>query len=92
MIYINSQIEVGKVYKSHQEMYPALYAKNAYGSFLFTHFSIEIKDGDIYVQTDWKDTNLIHENLQWHLKHKLKTAKAKVQENLDIINAIEKVL
>lgn len=92
MIYINPQIEAGKVYKSHKEMYPALYAKNAYKSFLFTHFFIEIKDGDIYVQTDWQDTNLIHENLQWHLKHKLKTAKARVQENLEIINAIEKVL
>lgn len=92
MIYINPQIEVGKVYKSHQETCPALYAQNAYGTFLFTHFSIKIKDGDIYVQTDWEDANLIHEQVQWHLKHKLEIAKARVQENLEIINAIEKVL
>lgn len=92
MIYINPQIEAGKVYKSHQEMYPALYAKNTYGSFLFTHFFIEIKDGDIYVQTDLQDTSLIHKLLEKELRAKLSLAKIELQQAIEIINAIEKVL
>ena len=92
MIYLNQQLENGRTYKSTQEMYPELYRKGDFGYYQCTHISVKIKNGDIYIQTDWNDPVLINEYLQRDLKHKLKTAKARVQENLEIINAIEKVL
>ena len=92
MIYINSQIEAGKVYQSESEIYPRLYVTD--GSVLrrLKRLAVEIENGDIYVQTDLQDTSLIQKFLKKELSAKLSLAKIELQQAIETINAIEKVL
>ena len=92
MIYINSQIEAGKVYQSESEIYPRLYVTDGSVQRRLKRLAVEIESGDIYVQTDLQDTSLIQKFLKKELSAKLSLAKIELQQAIETINAIEKVL
>lgn len=92
MIYINSQIEAGKVYQSESEIYPRLYVTDGGVQRRLKRLAVEIENGDIYVQTDLQDTSLIQKFLKKELGAKLSLAKIELQQAIETINAIEKVL
>ena len=48
MIYINSQIEAGKVYQSESEIYPRLYVTDGSVQRRLKRLAVEIENGDIY--------------------------------------------
>ena len=61
MILVNKQLKANKEYKMHREMFPRLYYQNFSGEWSqIRHISIEIINGNIDVQTDLNDTNVIY--------------------------------
>lgn len=93
MIYINSNLEKGKTYNSHREMFPKLYYTDFDGKpRQMRHITVELFGGDVYVQTDLTDCGQIQREIERILRTLLAGAKKKASEAQETINTIKKVM
>lgn len=92
MILVNSQLKENKECKTHMENFPRLYYQNFSGEWRqISHISVKIIDGNIDVQTDLSDTNVIYEYITEWIEKEKSIAEQKIHDAQNILQIINEV-
>ena len=91
MILVNQQIKENKEY-THREAFPRLYHQDFSGKWILArHISIEIIDGNIDVQTDLSNEEVVSKRITEWIEYQKYIAEQKLQEvqnTLKILNDV----